>query len=74
MDARSEKDPLNTVGGVDYINYSEKHDERRDRRTGGQTRANLNAPYRHGGIKIPDRKLPEALAKSRGVETTILQG
>ena len=39
--ARLQKDPLKTVGGVDYTLYAAKFDEWTDRQTG----ANLNAPW-----------------------------
>ena len=45
--ARFQKDPLKTVGGVDYTNSIPKSvtNGRTDRRTDGQTGANLNAPW-----------------------------
>ena len=74
MYARSEKDPLNNEGGVDYINYIVKHDERtEDGRLDRQGQILMLPGYHHDQHKNTDRKLPETLAKSCGIERTNLQ-
>ena len=45
---RFKKDPLKTVGGVDYTIYTIKCDERTDRRTDGQGRIFKSLDCRYG--------------------------